>query len=145
MPDGTPSLEQQTLDRIARQGHRLTQPRRGVVRELARAECPVSARALHDALAGGGTDLATVYRTLHWLVELGAARAVVTGEAAERFELVPPQRHSHHLRCDGCGSIRTVSVCGLDRAVLDRIEAEYGFCVDHHRLTFHGRCAACRE
>lgn len=137
-------MEQQILELIARRGHRLTQPRRAVVREMARLGGPVSARGLHDALAPEGTDLATVYRTLHWLVELGVARTVVTG-GAERFELVPDNRHSHHLQCDRCGLIRTVSVCGLDRAVLDRIEQEYGFAVDHHRLTFHGRCAGCQS
>ncbi len=136
-------MEQQILELISGRGHRLTQPRRAVVREMAGAGGPVSARVIHEALAAEETDLATVYRTLHWLVELGIARTVVTG-GAERFELVADDRHSHHLRCDACGTIRTVSVCGLDRAVLERIEREYGFAVDHHRLTFHGRCAGCR-
>lgn len=137
-------MEQQTLEMIARAGHRITQPRRAVVREMARAAAPVAARDLHESLAGEGTDLATIYRTLRWLVGLGVARAVVTG-GAERFELVTSTGHSHHLACDGCGAIRTVSVCGLDRAVLARIEADFGFAVDHHRLTFHGRCADCRD
>jgi Fe2+ or Zn2+ uptake regulation protein len=137
------AVERQILGRITERGHRLTRPRRAVVREMASAGAPVSARGLHDALAADGTDLATVYRTLRWLVELGLARTVVTG-GAERFELVPAGGHSHHLRCDACGGIRTVSICGLDRAVLDLIEREYGFAVDHHRLTFHGRCAGCK-
>lgn len=136
-------MEEQTLNAIRGLGHRLTGPRRGVVRAMARASAPVTARALHAALADGGTDLATVYRTLHWLVELGMARPVVTG-GAEHFELVSPGGHSHHLHCDDCGSLRTVSLCGLDRAVLDRIEREFGFQVAHHRLTFHGRCAGCK-
>ena len=78
----------------------------------------------------------TVYRTLDWLKQIGLARPVLTGEGMERVELVPAERHTHHLVCDGCGAVRTVSVCGLDRTIAERIEREHGFQVDHHQLVF---------
>ncbi|HWK90239.1 MAG TPA: Fur family transcriptional regulator [Longimicrobium sp.] len=138
------NVANEILQLIARGGHRVTGPRRRVVEALSACAAPVSARDLHASLGAEDTDLVTVYRTLRWLVDLGLARTVVAGAGAELFELVPADRHSHHLHCDRCGAIRTVAVCGLDRAVLERIERDFGFSVDHHRLTFHGVCAECR-
>ncbi len=133
----------QVLRAAAQRGHRLTRPRRLAIEALAGAAEPLSARALHEAVGTDRIDLVTVYRTLDWLKQIGLARPVLTGEGMERVELVPAERHTHHLVCDGCGAVRTVSVCGLDRTIADRIEREHGFRVDHHQLVFHGRCAEC--
>jgi len=130
------------FDQIARLGHRLTRGRRVVIESLLAAGGPSSVRDLHAA--AGAVDLVTVYRALHWLVELGLARQVGGGPSGERYELLAAgDEHTHHLHCDGCGRMFTVPVCGLPRAVFAAIEREYGFAVNHHRLTFHGRCAEC--
>jgi Fur family ferric uptake transcriptional regulator len=133
----------EVLRAAAERGHRLTRPRRRVIEALAGAQEPLSARALHEAVGTDRIDLVTVYRTLDWLMEIGLARPVLTGEGAERVELVPAERHTHHLVCDTCGAVRTVSICGLDRTIAERIEREHDFAVDHHQLIFHGRCGAC--
>ncbi|HEV2146357.1 MAG TPA: Fur family transcriptional regulator [Longimicrobiaceae bacterium] len=133
----------EVLRAAAERGHRLTRPRRRVIEALAGAPEPLSARALHEAVGTDRIDLVTVYRTLDWLMEIGLARPVLTGEGAERVELVPAERHTHHLVCDACGAVRTVSICGLDRTISERIEREHRFTVDHHQLIFHGRCGEC--
>ena len=139
MPSSLTELFQSLADR----GERLTRTRRAVLEALAGAGGPVSVRALHQAVGPRRVDLVTVYRTLHWLAELGVARAVLTGGAAELFELVDADEHTHHLLCDGCGAVVTVRACGVDPSVAERIEREHGFSVSHHRLTFHGRCREC--
>lgn len=128
---------------LASRGQRLTRTRRAVVEALAAAREPVSVRALHDAVGAQTADLVTIYRTLRWLQDAGVARAVVTGPGAERYELIAPGGHAHHLRCDRCGGVRTITVCGVEREAMERIEREYRFTVHHHTLTFHGRCAEC--
>jgi len=128
---------------LADRGQRLTRTRRAVIEALAAAGGPVSVRALHEAVGARRVDLVTVYRTLHWLAALGVARAVPTGGTAELYELAAPGDHTHHLVCDGCGAVQTVSVCGLAPDVGERIAAQHGFRVTHHRLTFHGRCRDC--
>jgi Fe2+ or Zn2+ uptake regulation protein len=130
------------FEQISRRGERLTRTRRAVVEALCAADGPACVRALHAA--AGAVDLVTVYRALHWLVELGLAREVVTGNAGERYELVDGAHHVHHLHCEECGKMFTVPVCGIPRSVFGEIEANYRFAVDGHRLTFHGRCAECR-
>jgi Fe2+ or Zn2+ uptake regulation protein len=131
------------LQSLANRGERLTRTRRAVLEALAAADGPVSVRALHESVGARRVDLVTVYRTLHWLAELGVARAVLTGGAAELFELVYPNQHTHHLLCDECGAVLTVGLCGVDPTVAERIEREHGFAVSHHRLTYHGRCREC--
>ncbi|HEX8245723.1 MAG TPA: Fur family transcriptional regulator [Longimicrobium sp.] len=131
------------FDQVARRGHRLTRPRRAVIESLAAADGPACVRELHTA--AGAVDLVTVYRALHWLVEMGLAREVPAGpggERAERYELVDGA-HTHHLHCDACGKMFTVPVCGLSQAVFASVQREYGFAVQDHRITFHGRCAGC--
>jgi len=129
------------FDQLGRRGQRLTRARRAVIESLLASNGPASVRDLH--LAAGPVDLVTVYRALHWLVELGLARQVPGGPGGERYELVDDAAHTHHLHCDGCGRMWTVPVCGIPRATFETIQREYGFTVTDHRLTFHGICADC--
>ncbi|HEU0052426.1 MAG TPA: Fur family transcriptional regulator [Longimicrobium sp.] len=131
--------------RISNQGHRLTRARRTVIRALERAAAPLSVRALHEGMGTDGPDLVTVYRTLRWLMEIGVVRAVRAGPGGDRFELGGPDPHLHHLRCDRCGAVRTVAECGLDEAVLARIQREFRFGVTHHHLVLHGLCFECMQ
>ena len=131
------------FDLLSRQGQRLTRARRAVIESLLAAGGPASVRDLHAA--AGPVDLVTVYRALHWLVELGLARQVPGGPGGERFELAGEQAHTHHLLCDACGRMWTVPACGIPRSTFEAIRRDHGFTVTEHRLTFHGRCAECRE
>ena len=131
------------FDQVARRGHRLTRPRRAVIESLAAADGPACVRQLHAAART--VDLVTVYRALHWLVDLGLARDVPAGPGGvrgERYELVDGA-HTHHLHCDACGKMFTVPVCGLPADVFGRLQREYGFSVQEHRITFVGRCELC--
>lgn len=128
---------------LAGRGHRLTPTRRAVLETLAAAPAPASARAVHETVGPGRADLVTVYRALRWLVERGAARVVASGPGPERYELARAGAHTHLLRCDRCGAVRTVPLCGVDPALAERIDREYAFSVFRHSLTFHGLCAHC--
>jgi Fur family ferric uptake transcriptional regulator len=138
-----PPTASDIFDLLGRRGQRLTRARRAVIESLLAAGGPASVRDLHAAAAS--VDLVTVYRALHWLVELGLARQVPGGPAGELFELVGEEAHTHHLRCDLCGRMWTVPVCGIPRSTFDTIQRDYGFTVTDHRLTFHGTCQECRE
>jgi Fur family ferric uptake transcriptional regulator len=129
--------------RVVKSGHRLTRTRRAVIEALAAAKGPACVRELHAA--AGPVDLVTVYRVLHWLVELGPAREVNTlGNGGERYELVD-DTHTHHLFCTRCKQMLTVPVCGIDPDVLDALKRTYDFVTEDHRITFHGICAECRD
>jgi len=136
-----PPTASDVLAYLSDRHERLTRPRRAVIESLFAAGRPVTVLELHATLTG--VDLVTVYRTLGWLVKLGVAREVTAVPGAERFE--PANGHAHHLHCDHCGRITATAACGVDRAVFARILEDEGFEVANHSLTFHGRCAECRD
>lgn len=131
------------FDQVTRRGHRLTRARRAVIETLVARETPASVRDLHAA--AGAVDLVTVYRALHWLVEMGIARQVDAGTGGDRFELASTEAHTHHLHCQGCGRMFTVAVCGIPEATLSGILRDHGFTVTTHRLTFYGLCQECTD
>lgn len=90
--------------------------------------------------------LATVYRTLILLDELGFVHKLDLDDEFSRYELntkSEDHRH-HHLICTKCGA-----VIGAEEDLLDPIEAQiyekYGFLVDDHRVKFYGRCKKCAQ
>jgi len=83
--------------------------------------------------------LATVYRTLRLLEELGVVGSERLGEDHSHYEI--RGRDHLHLVCSGCGKVLDVS-SPIDRA---RIVRQYGFTVAESRLELVGVCAECRR
>ena len=53
-------------------------------------------KEIHAALADGGCDLATIYRSMHLLTEMGMVKRFDFGDGVARFELVTCDEHAHH-------------------------------------------------
>lgn len=89
--------------------------------------------------------LATVYRTLELLVDLGVVNKIQFNEECSRYEYNPDSdKHSHHhLICLKCGGITE-----FDEDLLDELEKKIArqnnFTVTDHCLRFYGYCAKCR-
>lgn len=85
-----------------------------------------------------GISLATVYRTVKALEELGEiVRVDLPGETA-RYELAG-KAHHHHFQCEACGRAFEIHGCpgGLGKL------APPGFQVSRHEITLFGLCSAC--
>jgi Fe2+ or Zn2+ uptake regulation protein len=81
--------------------------------------------------------LATVYRTLNLLKELGLVRTIDLGENHGHFEL---RSEDHvHLVCTVCGRVTDVPVPGALRAAARK----RGFVVHRTKLEIFGVCDAC--
>lgn len=89
--------------------------------------------------------LATVYRTLDLLVELGILQKVNFGDGRSRYEFTEARaRHHHHLVCVQCG--RVVEFTDeLLRSLDSVIEDQLGFRILDQELTFYGYCRECRD
>ncbi len=84
-------------------------------------------------------SLATVYRTLSLLEELGIVRACELGEAHAHYEV---QHDDHlHLVCSECGRIVDLP----SPEPLRKLAASRGFHVERIRLELIGLCSACAE
>ncbi len=89
--------------------------------------------------------LATVYRTLDMLEQIGVLHKTDFGEGRSQFELDPKDEghYHHHLICLECGRITE-----FQDDLLDQLEAEIarksGFAVVDHTLRVYGYCRPCQ-
>lgn len=130
-------------EKLAGRAYRITKQRLAIVREFAALGRYATAKELHKRLARkrSGIGLATVYRTLEMLKDVGAASAQPQprGEAAYLF--CPPEHH-HHAVCMKCGTVADVPCKSIGRFA-KALDAELRFTLTQHRLEFFGVCARC--
>jgi Fur family ferric uptake transcriptional regulator len=90
--------------------------------------------------------LATVYRTILLLEELGILSKIDLGDNCSRYELVHEEEshQHHHLVCTECGEIIEVEDDLLD-ALEDNIESKHNFKIINHSLKFFGICSNCQS
>lgn len=104
-----------------------------------------SAQDIHAALRarGASVGLATVYRNLGLMAELGEVDTLVR-EDGETLYRQCSDVHHHHLVCRQCG--RTVEIAGpaVERWA-NAVAVEHGFTDVSHQLELFGLCAACRS
>jgi len=127
-------------------GHRVTRPRLAVWETLRGAGQHLTAEELtaRAHAAGSEVDVASVYRTLDLLEELGLVRASRLGDIdASRWELAHPDEH-FHLVCTVCGDVDH-HVGSLVAEIREHLDDGHGFAVDEVELTVRGRCARCRD
>ena len=90
--------------------------------------------------------LATVYRTLDILAEIGALLKNDFGDGRSRYEFSrkDEHHHHHHLICLGCGNVSE-----FDDDLLESLETvitkRTQFKVLDHDLKFYGYCHECEE
>lgn len=142
---GAPPLAELT-EQLRRGSRKITGPRQAILAVLRRRRSPLTHKQLHAALGADACDLATVYRNLRTLEELGLVQRCDFGDGSARFELNPggPSQHHHHLVCRGCARIVELQEClppGLEAGIAQR----HGFADVTHHLEFFGLCADCRQ
>lgn len=118
----------------------LTHQRLAVYEELTGRHDHPSAEALHESLkkAYPSLSLATVYKTLQTLHELGMVARVDSPAAQARYDAIVETHH--HAVCASCGRIEDVFDPRLDRLPAPKAP---GFRIQGHSVHFHGLCAAC--
>ena len=104
----------------------------------------ISAQELHRQLTEGGATigLATVYRRLNALAELGSADTIrLNGQ--QMFRICEDNEHHHHLVCERCG--RTVEIEPPDETWVRNIAKRYGYTVNSHTVEVFGLCPQCQS
>lgn len=137
MSPSTQPLSPQVARLLRERGLRWTRQREQVleaVRELGHA----TPEQVHRAVTG--IDLATVYRTLDVLEEIGLIKHMHLGHGAPAYR--PAEDEHIHVVCHQCGSVVDVPHSLVDD-LQRRLRAERGFELDRAHLTVFGRCADC--
>ena len=87
---------------------------------------------------------ATVYRTMKILTDAGLASARHFERGQTRYEAALDRHHHDHLICTSCGNIFEFENERIEE-LQDRVAAEHGFAVTHHKLELYGLCRACQQ
>lgn len=136
------------LDRLEESGYRLTEPRRRVLETLRASGEPLTAQ---DVAGRAGTSVASTYRVLALLAELGVVSELPdeAGEAqgeprGKRYGLCAMSEHHHHFVCRSCHTALEITCDAVERA-LREVEAATGIVLESHQLLLRGRCPRCRN
>ncbi len=126
-------------------GRRLTRQRRIVLEILKESQEHLDAETIHDQAKARDSQvsLATVYRTLALLKEIGLVEEHRLGEGHAHFEAVQSSPH-YHFTCLGCGRViefDAPQVMEVARALGEREGVE----ITTTHLFFSGYCPQCQQ
>ncbi|MFL7792292.1 MAG: Fur family transcriptional regulator [Anaerolineae bacterium] len=126
-------------------GRRWTSQRRLILRVLEESDIHLDAETLFVRAKARDSDIsmATVYRTLAVLKEMGLVEEHRLGEEHAHFEAVRDQPHYHFI-CLGCGQVIEFDAPVMVQVKQDVSERE-GVCITDIHLRLSGYCAQCQE
>jgi len=133
------------MARLREAGHRATPQRAAILEALLADRCHPCAEKIYKAVSRRfpSMSLATVYKTLALLKEMGEVLELGFAGQENRYDGLIPRPHPH-LVCTRCGEIVDPPFLDLD-ALTREMAAKTGYRIDHHRLDFHGLCPRCQE
>jgi len=136
---------QALLTHFRESGHRMTPQRMAVLQLLASCNDHPTAIQIYERLHGQypTMSLATVYKTLSLMKELGEVLELGFGADDNRYDGNEPYPHPH-LICVRCQKIVDPDVPEF-RALAKAVAESSGFQITRHRLDFFGICPECQQ
>ena len=137
-------------EKLAEHNYKMTPQRKGILQVF--VDYPdkhLSAEEVHEILRKNDLDfgLATVYRNVELLNDLGILAKVDFGDGCVRYELstTDPKIHAHHhLICMNCKKVIEFEEDLLDK-LENVIEEKSGFKIMNHEVKFFGYCSDCKN
>ncbi len=123
---------------------RMTNQREIILEELKRSGGHLTADELYERvrLLIPRISLATVYRNLEILSNLGILKKLEVGGRQKRFDY--DVNEHDHICCVMCQRIDNVELC-REQIPLETAMGRSGYSITGYRLEFAGICPACRE
>lgn len=144
MQDSKARLNQLILT-LKERGQRITPQRLAILRILADEKGHPSVEKIYDAVVKDfpTTSLATVYKTITLLKEIGEVLELEFSHGSNRYDGNKPFPHPHVI-CTSCKSIVDPDLESLV-AMTAEVSEQTGFNVVNHRLDFYGLCPECQK
>lgn len=129
---------------LREQGFKVTPQRLAVYNALLHTTAHPNAEMLYRELQPyyPTMSLATIYKTLSILCEVGLARELNVGEEAFRYDA--NTSHHPHIRCIKCGRVDDVMTELPSRDMEQAAAQETGYVLTDHQYYFFGICPVCQ-
>jgi len=144
MADPEARLDELTTG-LRERGNRLTPQRMAVLKILAASEEHPSVEQIYERVKVDFpmTSLATVYKTVTLLKEMGEVLELGFSDGSNRYDGNKPYPHPH-LICTKCKNIVDPEVATLSE-LRQKVAQSTGYQIVSHRLDFFGICLQCQE
>ena len=135
----------QMISRLREHDCRITPQRVALLRLLAEDEGHSSAAHLYQELKAQfpTTSLATVYKTLNLLKEMGEVVEMGFSDDDNRYDGARPYPHPH-LICIQCHKIVDTD-SAMASNLVESVAADSGYQITGHRLDLYGLCPECQS
>ena len=133
------------IAKLRERGYRLTPQRMAVLRILSASEEHPSVEQIYERVKAEFpmTSLATVYKTLTLLKEMGEVLELGFSDDSNRYDGAQPYPHPH-LICIKCRNIIDAKVATLSE-LPQEVARSTGYRIVSQRLDFFGICPQCQE
>jgi Fur family peroxide stress response transcriptional regulator len=131
--------------RLSNTGHRITPQRLCILEALVESNRHPTAEDIFARVrkVSPTTSLATVYKTIETLKEMGEVQEMEFGDGRNHYDGVDPVPHPHVV-CTACGKIEDVLITGVHTLQTQAGQAS-GFKITSQRLDFYGLCGQCLQ
>lgn len=131
--------------RLRARGYRLTPQRIAVLKVLLSERGHPTAEEIYRKVQQDlpTTSLATIYKTLALLADLGEVLELDLGDGCSRYDAWQTRAHPH-LVCVACGRIVDLDEMPLE-APREEVARRTGYRILAHRLDFFGVCPQCQH
>lgn len=137
-------------DKLKETGFKITPQRRAIVEILIQHnDKHLSSEEIYDLVRENCPEigLATVYRTMQLLDDVGVISKLNLDDGCIRYEICLDKNDSHnhhHLICKNCSKIIEVKEDLLD-TIENEIQKHYKFDILDHDVKFYGLCEECSK
>jgi len=132
------------INAFKEKGYRITSQRLAIFDILAKSDEHPSVDMIYKQIKKEFpvTSLATVYKTIVAVKELGEVLELGFSDGCNRYDGQKPYPHPH-LICTVCKKICDPDLESLEH-VTEELRKESGYKIDHHRIDFFGVCPDCQ-
>ena len=133
------------IQKMRDKGCRITPQRIAILKILSKSKGHPSVENIYEQVKKNfpTTSLATVYKNISMLKELGEVLELSFGTESSRYDGNKPNPHPH-LICTECKTIVDPDLDSL-KGVSSELIKETGFRITNHRLDFFGICPECQS
>ncbi len=133
------------IEKLRQRGCRITPQRIAILKVFLNSNEHPSVEQVHEQVLTNfpTTSLATVYKTVSLLKEVGEILEICFADGRKRYDGNKPYPHPH-LICTQCKTIRDPDISLLDKITAE-VEKKSGYRVMSHQVEFFGICPACQR